>query len=135
MDTKSSKSSSIKTRVAQALSLLPRASTVAKAMKRATSRVPFIDDVLAMYYCAVDPATPKKIRVMIGGTLLYLVMPIDLIPDFLVILGYTDDVTALMVMLRLVSSHVTDAHREKAKAALETMRSDTSAPSGETVGA
>ena len=81
-----------------------------------------MDDVLAMYYCAVDPATPKKIRVMIGGTLLYLVMPVDFIPDFLMMLGYTDDVTALMVLVRLVSSHVTEAHRDKARASLSSLR-------------
>lgn len=93
-------------------------------MKRATSRVPFMDDVLAMYYCAVDPATPRKIRVVIGATLLYLVMPLDIVPDLLAIVGYTDDVTALMVLVRLVSSHVTDKHREKAKASLEALRDD-----------
>nr|WP_250808054.1 YkvA family protein [Neorhizobium tomejilense] len=124
MDNKTSTSSGVSGRLASAFSFLPRAKTVARAMKRATSRVPFMDDVLAMYYCAVDPATPRKIRVVIGATLLYLVMPLDIVPDLLAIVGYTDDVTALMVLVRLVSSHVTDKHREKAKASLEALRDD-----------
>jgi uncharacterized membrane protein YkvA (DUF1232 family) len=81
-----------------------------------------MDDVLAMYYCAVDTNTPRKVRIVIGATLLYLVMPLDFIPDFLAMVGYTDDITALMVLVRLVSSHVTDAHRERARESLASMK-------------
>lgn len=135
MDNVSSKSSAKNGRVSKVLSLLPKPTTVLRAMKKASSRVPFMDDVLAMYYCAVDPATPKKVRVMIGGTLLYLVMPLDMIPDFLMMLGYTDDVTALMVLARLVSSHVTDSHREKARAVINGLRDEPASGTAEAVGA
>jgi uncharacterized membrane protein YkvA (DUF1232 family) len=81
-----------------------------------------MDDVLSMYYCASDKKTPSKVRIAIGATLLYLVMPLDIIPDFLAVIGYTDDVTALMVILKLVSSHVTADHRQKATATLASFR-------------
>jgi uncharacterized membrane protein YkvA (DUF1232 family) len=103
-----------------AASILPSPDRIAKAMKRAALRIPFMDDVLAMYYCAVDPSTPGKTRLAIGATLLYLVLPLDIIPDFLPIIGYTDDATALMILLRFVSSHVTDRHKQLAKARLTT---------------
>lgn len=124
MDKGQQKKATVKDRLSGIARLLPKVETITKAMKRATSRIPFVDDVLAMYYCAVDPSTPKKIRIVIGATLLYLVMPLDVIPDFLMLVGYTDDVTALMVAMRLVSSHVTEAHRLKARTRLEAMRTD-----------
>ncbi len=113
---------SAKSRLSRAFSIIPKPKSVIASMMRATSRIPFIDDVLAMYYCAVDPNTPRKIRIVIGGTLLYLVMPLDIIPDFLALVGYTDDISALMILLKFVSSHVTDAHREHAKKSLASMR-------------
>lgn len=124
MATETSKASKLKSRIASATSLLPSADSVAKAMKRATGRMPFMDDVLAMYYCAADKKTPSKVRIGIGATLLYLVLPLDVIPDFLAVIGYTDDVTALMVVLKLVSSHVTDDHRQKAAASLASLRGE-----------
>ena len=118
MPSETSKASNVKSRLRSAFGFLPGADTVIRSVKKATSRVPFMDDVLAMYYCAIDPATPGKIRVVIGATLLYLVMPLDFIPDFLVFVGYGDDVTALMVLVKMVSSHVNDGHRKRAKAKL-----------------
>lgn len=114
----------VKSRLSRAFSILPKPKSVISSMMRATSRIPFIDDVLAMYYCAVDPNTPRKIRIVIGGTLLYLVMPLDIIPDFLALVGYTDDISALMILLKFVSSHVTESHREHAKKSLESMRQE-----------
>lgn len=124
METETSMASKFKKRIVSFTSFLPSSERIAKAMKRATSRIPFVDDVLAMYYCAIDPKTPAKIRLVIGATLLYLVMPIDAIPDFLALVGYTDDITALMVLVKLVSSHVTDAHRQKAQGRLGALRGE-----------
>lgn len=124
MVNETSEASKFKNRIASATSLLPSPDRVVKAMKRATSRIPFMDDVLAMYYCAADKKTPSKVRIAIGATLLYLVMPLDVIPDFLAVIGYTDDVTALMVVLKLVSSQVTADHRQKAAAALASLRGE-----------
>jgi uncharacterized membrane protein YkvA (DUF1232 family) len=124
MEKETSLASKFKKRIISFASFLPSSERIARRMKKATRRIPFVDDVLAMYYCAIDPKTPAKIRLVIGATLLYLVMPIDVIPDFLAVVGYTDDITALMVLLKLVASHVTDAHRQKAKNRLGMLQGD-----------
>lgn len=129
MEKETSMASKFKSQIVSFASFLPSAERVAKSMKRATSRIPFMDDVLAMYYCAVDPKTPAKIRIVIGATLLYLVMPIDAIPDFLALVGYTDDITALMVLVKLVSSHVTESHKQKARSRLGSLRGDAASTS------
>lgn len=104
--------------------MLPSTDRVFRSAMKATTKVPFVDDIFAMYYCARDPKTPPKIRFVIVGTLLYLVSPIDLIPDFLAVVGYTDDVTALIVAARVVSGHVSDDHRNQAAMRIAQMRGE-----------
>lgn len=52
-------------------------------------------DVVVLWYACRNPATPfrlKAIAVLLG---LYLVSPIDIVPDWLALLGLVDDVTLL----------------------------------------
>lgn len=86
--------------------------------RRTLGRIPFTRDALAAYYCATDPATPRRVRVILLAALAYFIVPTDLIPDFIAGLGYTDDATVLLAALRSVSRHVTPDHREKAAGAL-----------------
>lgn len=97
---------------------LPSKSDVLSAIARSAGRIPFADDVVAMWFCAKDPSTPSKVRVGIVGALAYLVFPIDSIPDIVVGLGFSDDVTVLAAVLAMVASHIKPEHKEKAKAAL-----------------
>ena len=46
-------------------------------------------------------------------------LPFDGVPDVLPMLGFADDAAVLATALRLVASHLTPAHREAAKRALE----------------
>lgn len=50
---------------------------------------------LLLYYVVKSPETPGKDRAKIIGALGYFILPIDLIPDFIPIAGYTDDLAAL----------------------------------------
>ena len=50
---------------------------------------------LLLYYVVKSPGTPAKDRAKILGALGYFILPIDLIPDFIPIAGYTDDLAAL----------------------------------------
>jgi uncharacterized membrane protein YkvA (DUF1232 family) len=88
-------------------------------LKRVARRVPFVDELLAAYYCTIDPKTPIQAKAILMGALAYFVLPIDVIPDFIVGFGFTDDATVLYAALRSVARYVTDDHRAKAR---ETLR-------------
>ncbi len=87
--------------------------------RRAARKVPFMDEVVAAYFCAMDPNTPAKVRGILLAALAYFVLPLDMIPDFLIFVGFGDDVAILTAALAAVRSNITDAHRLAAKKALE----------------
>ena len=62
---------------------------------------------LLLYYVLRNPATPRADRTKILGALGYLILPADLIPDFLPVVGYTDDLAALMWALYSVAKNIT----------------------------
>jgi uncharacterized membrane protein YkvA (DUF1232 family) len=80
--------------------------------------IPFTEDLAAAYYCAVDPATPTKVKGILFAALAYFVMPFDAIPDFIAGLGFTDDAAVLAMAIGLVSRHISEMHRKRARAAL-----------------
>lgn len=51
---------------------------------------------------AADQSLPRGVRVRLGLLLGYLAMPIDLVPDFIPVLGYADDVVVVAIVLRSV---------------------------------
>lgn len=84
-------------------------------LKKHASKIPFAKDALVMYYCAIDSKTPMKAKAIAIGALAYVVLPIDLIPDFILILGYTDDAAAFWVAFNSINTHITDKHRQQAE--------------------
>lgn len=86
--------------------------------KRVAARLPFAEDLLSAYYCAFDRSTPIQVKAALLGALAYFVLPVDLIPDILPVLGYADDAAVLATALRLVASHIRPEHREAARQAL-----------------
>ena len=62
--------------------------------------------------------TPAWARATAYGALGYFILPLDTIPDFLAIVGFTDDIAVLTAAIALAQSHITDEHREKARSAL-----------------
>jgi len=86
--------------------------------RKAARYIPFADELVAAYFCALDPATPTRVRAILIGALVYFIMPIDAIPDFIAGIGFTDDVTVLIAAITLVRGHITPAHREAARHAL-----------------
>lgn len=87
-------------------------------LKRVIARVPFVDDLVAAYYCALDPATPGHVKAVLIATVGYFILPTDLIPDFILALGFTDDATVLATALGMVGAYIKDRHRSKARKAL-----------------
>ena len=88
-------------------------------LKRFAARVPFVDDLVAAYYCALDPATPIRVRGMLLASLAYFILPTDFIPDILGGLGFADDMALFSAVIGLVSSHITPTHRAAAARALD----------------
>ena len=84
-------------------------------------------DVVAVYYAARDPDTPPLVRLLALLVAAYALSPIDLIPDFVPVLGYLDDLlivpVGLLLVIRLLPRHVLEAARAKAATALERPRS------------
>jgi uncharacterized membrane protein YkvA (DUF1232 family) len=87
-------------------------------LKRAVRQVPFSRDLVAAYYCAVDPKTPTRVRGVLLGALAYFVLPIDFVPDFFALVGFTDDIAVLAAALRMIQGHITDQHYDAADMAL-----------------
>ena len=87
-------------------------------VKRLGAALPFVEDLLAAYYCAFDQTTPMHVKAALLGALAYFVLPFDFIPDMLPMLGYTDDAAVLVTALRMVAAHMRPEHREAARLAL-----------------
>jgi len=89
-----------------------------KKLRRVASKLPFLDELLAAYYCAIDPATPLRVKAVLFGALAYFVMPVDLIPDFIAWFGFTDDAAVLFAAIRSVAGSIKPEHRDQARASL-----------------
>jgi uncharacterized membrane protein YkvA (DUF1232 family) len=88
-------------------------------MRKAAKRTSFAREAMAAYYCAVDPVTPTRARLILLAALAYFIMPADAIPDVIAGLGFTDDAAVLFATWRAVGPEVKDHHRDQARAKLE----------------
>ncbi len=70
---------------------------------------------LQLYYVLQSNNVPVKAKTLIIGALGYLILPADLVPDFIPALGFTDDLTALLLALRTVNKHLTPEINARAK--------------------
>ena len=99
-------------------SLLARLKSWARGIKR---------DVITVYFAARDPQAPWLPRLLALLVAAYALSPIDLIPDFIPILGYVDDLLlvplGVMLVMRLMPESVLAQARVKAEALLAKPRS------------
>jgi uncharacterized membrane protein YkvA (DUF1232 family) len=86
--------------------------------RRFAAHIPFAEDLLSAYYCAFDRDTPVQVKATLVGALAYFVLPLDALPDFMPVLGFTDDAVVLATALKLVASHMQPHHRDAAREAL-----------------
>jgi len=70
---------------------------------------------LLLYYAAKSPAVPKSAKMIMLGALSYLIFPIDLIPDFIPVVGLADDAAIIAAAVYKVISHIDDNIKNKAK--------------------
>lgn len=82
--------------------------------RKAARQIPFSRDVVAAYYCAVDRETPLRVRGTLLAALAYFVMPIDVIPDLLAVVGFTDDIAVLSTAIAMINRHIKEQHYDAA---------------------
>lgn len=88
---------------------LDRAKTWARSIKR---------DVIAIWLAARDRRTPWSARILAACVAAYALSPIDLIPDFVPVLGYLDDLIivplGILVVVKLIPTPLMAEHRQAA---------------------
>jgi uncharacterized membrane protein YkvA (DUF1232 family) len=84
-------------------------------------------ETLALWYALRHPRTPLAAKIVAGVVVAYALSPIDLIPDFIPVLGFLDDVILLplgiALCLRLLPADVMAECRERARDSLDRPRS------------
>ncbi len=89
-----------------------------RKLKGAVADLPFAEDLLAAYYCAFDRQTPLHVKAVLLGAIAYFILPTDLIPDYIPVIGFIDDAAVLAGAIKIVNSHITPDHREAARRTL-----------------
>ena len=87
-------------------------------LRRNLARIPFADQLLSVYFAALDPETPTRAKGMMLAALAYFVLPTDAIPDVLAGIGFTDDAAVIAAVIAILSAHIRSRHREAAREAL-----------------
>jgi len=67
-----------------------------------------------LYYVLADPKFPVKHKAIVLGALGYLILPIDLMPDALPVVGLTDDLAALIFAIKAIFDYITPEVKKKA---------------------
>lgn len=88
-------------------------------LRRLARHIPFAEDAVALFYCALDVETPVRTKAMLLAALAYFVLPVDFIPDWLPGLGYTDDAAVIAAAVALAGGAIRPRHREAARARLD----------------
>lgn len=78
---------------------------VGKVAEKAGLKVVYA--VVLLYYVMKSPEVPLKSKGVIAGALGYFILPIDLIPDAIPVLGFTDDFAALTAVIKSVQGNIT----------------------------
>jgi len=76
---------------------------------------------MRLYLAARDPRTPWYSKVLVGAVVAYALSPIDLIPDFIPVIGYLDDLVVvplgIALALKLIPQPVMTECRSRAQSA------------------
>lgn len=89
-----------------------------KKLIRLAGRVPFVEDIAAAYFCFIDPATPGRVRGVVLAALAWFVLPASVLPEFIIVLGFTDDVAVVAIAARMVRRHIKEHHYRRAREVL-----------------
>lgn len=74
---------------------------------------------LLLFYTLQNPKLPTKLKATVIGSLGYFISPLDLIPDIIPGVGYTDDLGILMAAIIMVSFYIDEESKIKAQTKLK----------------
>lgn len=81
-------------------------------------RIPFAEDLAAAYFCVIDPATPGRVRGVLLAALAWFVLPATVMPEFVAVLGFTNEIAVSAIATRMIRKHLKERHYVRARAAL-----------------
>jgi uncharacterized membrane protein YkvA (DUF1232 family) len=87
-------------------------------LRKLAGRVPFAEDLAAAYFCVIDPATPGRVRGVLLAALAWFVLPAAVMPEFVAVLGFTNEIAVTAIAVRMVRKHLKEQHYLRARAAL-----------------
>lgn len=83
---------------------------------RGTGRkVRFLPKLMALFYCLQDKDTPAVVKLVLMGALGYVILPLDLMPDGLLGLGWMDDAAVVAAAVHFAGAYIKPEHREKVR--------------------
>lgn len=88
-------------------------SKIVKHYKQAGRKL--IELVITLYYSMFDSDTPAWAKTVILGALGYFILPVDIIPDFVPIVGFSDDIASITAAIAVVALYIKPEHKDKAK--------------------
>jgi hypothetical protein len=86
--------------------------------------VKVIYQALLLFYVEQSPNCPAKVKAGIIGALGYLISPLDLVPDIMMGIGYTDDAAMIAAALAIAQVYITDEIRAQARAKIADLLGD-----------
>ena len=90
------------------------AGKLSKVAKKAGQKLVYA--ALLLYYVLKSPVVTKGDKTKIVGALGYFILPLDILPDFIPLAGYTDDLTAVIWALHTVWKNITPEIKAQAAA-------------------
>ena len=82
---------------------------------KAVGRV-VLENLLILFFVLKDGDTPLRAKMIVVSVLGYFILPLDLIPDWILGGGFTDDAAAIAAAIGAVSAHIKPEHKDQAKA-------------------
>ena len=79
-----------------------------------------VEKALWLYYASRRPDVPRWAKLTIYAALAYFILPLDAIPDFTPLAGFSDDLGALSAALLTLARYVDDEVKAKARHRLQT---------------
>ena len=78
-------------------------------------RLHFLPKLMTIFYCMQDKDTPKFVKLALMGALGYVILPMDLVSDAFIGIGWLDDAAVVAAALRLAGTYVKPEHLEKVR--------------------